>query len=186
MKNPYTFDQAWNYAEQTGLTSRTRLRRDELNVLCQIMHNKKHYIEVGVYDGLSSFVISACTCIEYIRLIDINENEYVDRLIQQLGVGVFPSWKDFRSVETFYAPDTNNTSWFLLDAEHEYEPTKEAYEWACKIMPMATIVLHDVEMPGPKQLFEEIGGVKIVSSEKEYISPDGKVLPPLGYGILKR
>lgn len=175
------FEDALNLAHMHGLTRRTRLRYDELAVLCGLFKDATSYIEVGVYDGLSAFMISATTNIEYIYLIDIVplRNNLASLITNDLNVVVYNHVGDFVTVPPITKHKYN---WCLLDADHSYEATKLAY--ALFKNSAYTIVIHDVEMPGPNQLFKEIGGVKIVSSDDTFMSPDGKLLPPLGYAIL--
>jgi len=178
MLYPIPFERAWREADSLGLTRRTRLYPDEIKLLCTLYRNTNSYLEVGVYDGLSAFLISTCTRNTVITLVDINPNPYIVTVLKSLGIEVREHWTHVEEL------DINIThSWCLLDADHSYEGTKAAYD---KCFGLATsIVLHDVEMPEVSKLFNELTGVKIVSSQTSYTSPDGKVLPPLGYGIVK-
>lgn len=181
MKNPVDFDTAWSRAIKLGLTKRTRLYPDELRVLTRVLGNTQIYGELGVYDGLSAFMIGATTVCSTMVLVDINPIEHVGTIIASLGIDVEIHQGDFRNVAPVprHAPHV-----WLLDAEHEYEATLEAYNWAKSWHQNSAIVLHDVEMPGPNRLLNELGGVRIVSTHDSYTSPDGKVLPKLGYGIV--
>lgn len=178
MKNTIEFKRACSIAKQIDLSFRQRLDYDELEVLCRIMYDKTSYMEVGVYDGLSAFIIGMCTKAESITLIDNNFTEKANtaaNILSLAGINIQVLTCDALEAQTDYH------SWCLLDADHSYKSTKACYERFKDLTGM--IVLHDVEMLGPGQLFAEVGGIKIVSS-KEVISPDTKVLPKMGYGIL--
>ena len=178
MLYPMEFNSAWREAVSLGLTRRTRLYRDEIQLLCHIFRHTKSYLEVGVYDGLSAYLVGACTEAKHITLVDINENKYIVTVLESLGINVETCWTRIEDLEL-----NRPHAWCLLDADHSYEGTKAAYD---KCFGLATsIVLHDVEMPEVGKLFNELTGVKIVSSQTSYTSPDGKVLPQLGYGIVK-
>lgn len=178
MENPVSFGNAYHTAKQLGLTYRQRLNYNELDTLCKIMHNKPSYIEVGVYDGLSAFIIGMCTKASNMTLIDINITEKAykcSNFLTSVGIDVQTICCDALKAEIGYH------SWCMLDADHSYKSTKECYEYYKNLA--GVVVLHDIEMPGPKQLLEEIGGIKILSTETNLLSPDGKRLPELGYGI---
>lgn len=179
MRFPIPFKDALECASKFGISYRQRLRLDELQTLCAVMHNCKSYIEVGVYDGFSAYMIGATTCVERMYLIDLKISERTLKALDTLAINVKFAETDFRS-----AIMLPHSDWCLLDADHSYEATKDAYLIYKQMAD--TIVLHDVEMPGPKQLFYEVGGVRIVSSDHNVHAPDGKLLPPLGYGILAK
>ena len=183
MKYPMSFKGALKCANEARLTYRTRLHLDELNILCKTFYAAKSYVEIGVYDGLSAFMIAATTHVEHMYLIDINplRNNLAELIYKDLGVTGYNHVGDFATTPEMLCEKYN---WCLIDADHSYEATKAAYEQFKDSV--YDVVLHDVEMPGPGQLFNEIGGVKIVSSNINSVSPDGKVLPALGYGILNR
>ena len=159
---------------------RRRLRLDELNTLVQLFRGIGSYCEVGVYFGLSLGVIGLCTGVKKINAYDTEKrNEVLDimQLLDKHGVECTYHICDFTGV----VPDFCDMA--LIDADHSYEMTLTHYH-QCK-MRAKFIVLHDVEMPGPGRVFKEVGGIKIVSSLDRDIAADGKILPPLGYGILR-
>ncbi len=178
MKNPYSFRDALDFCGT--LMVRQRLRLDELQLLCGLFKGAASYIEVGVYDGLSAALIGLSTCVEHMVLVDIQcttRMNHAISLLRNANIIVEVYIKEACEVQL-----DKQYEWCLIDADHSYEATKRHYE---HYKPYTRqLVLHDVEMPGPGQLFKEIGGVKLVSSEDTVTVVDGKVLPQLGYGIL--
>lgn len=157
-----------------------RLKYDEINILLHLFRDITSYCEVGVYYGLSLGIIGLCTNVKKIEAYDIYKRDEVVDIMALL---------DKFDVEcTYHVGDFNGAipnfcDMALIDADHSYEMTALHYN-QCK-MRAKTVVLHDVEMPGPGKLFKEVGGVKIVSAQTYDVAPDGKTLPPLGYGILR-
>lgn len=157
-----------------------RLRLDEMTLLLKIFKDIKAYTEIGTYYGLSLGLIGLCTDVKYVTCYDTDLRPEVTSIISMLdayGVEVTFHQANFDGIIPPFS------DMILIDADHSYEATLRHY-YQCR-MRSSNIVLHDVEMPGPGQVFKEMGGAKIVSSIQYDTAPDGKVLPPLGYGILK-
>lgn len=177
MLNPMSFSEAIKLAGSSSY--RRRLRYDEMLVLCRVMFDCRSYTEVGVYDGLSAWLVGATTCVAEMHLIDKHFTPAAMdacRRLEELGITIVLHTCDALSAQP------PRTDWCLIDADHSYDATLAHVRYYKD--KASLLVLHDIEMREVGKLFAELGGVKIVSSRDQDIAPDGKVLPRLGYGLI--
>lgn len=181
MENPMSFKDALSIMPEVSKYHR-RLKLDELEQLVNYLYHKKTYTELGVYYGLSAGMIGLCTNIMHVNLYDLKVTDgmlEVIKLLSDFGVS--------SAIELMHIDKAiiRSADCIMIDAEHSYEATKRYYIRCTQLSP--TIILHDIEMPGPKQVFDEYKNKNSVTFISDYtydIAPDGKRLPPLGYGVI--